>query len=334
MENQLQPNKGPQSDEIDLGQLFQMIRRGLMNLFKAFLKLFVYLKRNTIKLGILGIVGLAIGFGLNQIVTKRQKTEVIVKPNLESKNYLYDVVNEIQSNIRAKDTVFFSGIGINVEDLIGFKIEIQPVGARTTTGNIDSDIKYLELLEKFRGDDLVTDIVRTELLNKSTLNHRITFYHKNGEDGKGIAKKLIEYINSNDYFNELVKIYRDNAQERIRQDQNLVEQIDDMVAKYSEKMASSDQKGEGRIVLDTEEQLDITGLLGLKNGLIRDMERKKLEIQGQKEAIRIINFGNSQEVQKSFFGKNIVLIPTVLIILFFLIDILKFFNRKAKEMQL
>ncbi len=66
-----QPNN-PQnsSDEIDLGQLFRMIGNGFNNLFKAFLRLFLYLKKNVIILLSLIIVGGAIGYGLNQIVSK------------------------------------------------------------------------------------------------------------------------------------------------------------------------------------------------------------------------------------------------------------------------
>jgi hypothetical protein len=334
MENQIPPNDRRPSDEIDLGQLFQMIGRGFTNLFRFFLRLFVYLSRNIIKLGIIILLGLAIGFGLNLIVTKRLKTEVIVKPNLESKNYLYDVVDEIQANIKAADTAFFGEIGIDIEDVRGLRISVEPVEEKGEETNIDDDIKYLELLEKFRGDDLIGDVVRTEILNKSTLNHRITFYYKKAATGKAIAGKLLDYINSNEYFNELVAIYRNNAQDRILQDQSLVVQIDGLVENYSDKLTSRELRGEGRILLDEQEQLDIPGLLNLKNSLIRDIERKKLEIQGQKEAIRVINFGKTQEVQKSFFGKSIVLVPLILIILFFLIDFYKYLNRKAREMQL
>lgn len=333
MENQGSPNN-PGTDEIDLRQLLQVIGKGFNNMFRAFLRLFLYLKRSILKLVILAVVGLLVGFGLNQIVTKRLKTEVIVKPNLESKNYLYDVVAEIQANVRARDTSFFGEMEIDVEDLRGFEIDIAPVEDFDKKGNLDDDLKYLELLEKFRGDDIITDVVRTEILNKSALNHRITFYYKIEGQGKIITEKLLSYINSNAYFNELVAINRGNAEERIRQNQNLVEQIDGLVTKYSEKMSRDGQRGEAQIVLDNEEQLDIPGLLGLKNGLIRDIERKKIELQSHKEAIRIINIGKTQEVQKSFFGKNIVLIPSVLILLFILIDIIKFLNRKSKEMQL
>lgn len=334
MENQVSPNSNSPSDEIDLGQLFKMIGNGFKNLFKAFLRLFVYLKKNVVKLGVLIVIGLAIGYGLNQIVTKKLKTEVIVKPNLESKSYLYSVVGEIQTNVKARDTSFFSEMGVGIEHLKGFEVTIEPVEKSTTEAIIDDDVEYLELLQKFRNDDLILDIVRTEILNRSNLNHRITFFYKDGEIGKSLSEKLMNYINSNEYFNDLVAINRSNAEERIKQDQNLVKQIDNLVEQFSEKMTRSGQNGEGRIVLDSEDQLDITGILNLKNNLIRDIERKKLELQGEKEAIRIINFGKTQEVQKSFLGKNIVLIPSLLLLLFFLIDILKYLNLKSKEMQL
>jgi len=321
------------SDEIDLGQLFRMIGKGFSNLFKSFLRLFLYIKRNIIKLGILVLAGLLIGFGLNKIITKKQKIEVIVKPNLESKNYLYDVVNEIAANIKAKDTLFFSKLGIDVLQLDGFEIDIQPVETEIVK-NTEEDIMYLELLEKFRNDALITDVLRTEILNKSTLNHRITFTFKNMDTGLNYAAKLITYINSNDYYIELAKIIIENAEKRIIQDQDLVKQIDYLVTNYSIKMSQESERIEGRIVLDNEDQLDITGILNLKNAVIRDIEQKRLEIQELKKPISIINFGSSQQIEKSFFGKTIIFVPGVFLGLFFLIDILKYLNKRAKEIEL
>ena len=114
------PKNTTSNDEIDLGQLFQMIGKGFNRIFKSFLFVFLYFKRNAIILSALIIVGGLTGFGINQVVSENLKTDVIVKPNLESKNYLYDVVAEIQANIKAEDTVFFRELGIDVEKLKGF----------------------------------------------------------------------------------------------------------------------------------------------------------------------------------------------------------------------
>ncbi|WP_411029394.1 hypothetical protein [Spongiimicrobium sp. 3-5] len=330
-ENQTTNNTS--SDEIDLGQLFQMIGRGFQRVFRFILRVFLYLKKNVFVLVGLAAIGIALGVALNQIVEKRLKTEVIVKPNLETKNYLYDVVDEIQANIRAKDTSFFKGVGIEIMNFQGYEITIEAASEATDNADVENDLKYLELLQKFKNEGFVSDVVRSEILNKSSLNHRITFYYKNKKIGRDFSEKLITYINSNQYFNDLIKVNRQNAEERINQNESIVAQIDALISQYATKMAQEDNMEQGTIVLDNEEQLDITGLFNLKNALIRDIEQKRLELQEQLQPISIINFGNIQPVQKSFFGKHIILLPSILIGLFFLISILKYLNRKAKEMH-
>jgi len=329
MADQQTPKATSSNDEIDLGQLFQMIGNGFNKLFNWFLGVFIYFKKNFFILLTLVVVGVLIAIGLNQIVAKKLKTEVIVKPNLESKSYLYDVVNEIQSNIRANDTTFFVRIGAKVSSLKGFEITIDQTLDKEKP---DNDLEYLELLEKFQENGLVSDIIRSEILNKSSLNHRITFFYKDAVEGERFSQKVMDYINSNSYYNELTQIYEKNALERINQNEALISQIDELIKRYADKMtAEESQVTEQRIVLDNEKELNIAQLFELKNDLIRDIERKKIEIRERKEAISIINFGKPHEVQKSFFGKKFVLIPLILIAIYFFIDIIKYLNKKTKE---
>ncbi|MEN8798349.1 MAG: hypothetical protein ABF293_03810, partial [Flavobacteriaceae bacterium] len=231
MEHQ-KPNSHSPSDEIDLGQIFQSFKNGLNNLFKSLLRIFLYIKRNIIKFVVLIVVGVLIGLVLNTIVKKQLKTEVIVKPNLESKVYLYDIINSISANIKAKDTTFFGSLDIDVEHLKNFEIEIQPV-QETIVTDIDDQIKYLELLEKFRDEEGILEVVRNEILNKTNLQHRIEFYYKDAEVGRDIVEKLINYINSNEYYNELLTLQVANAQDRIKKNNDLVDQIDRLIAGYS-----------------------------------------------------------------------------------------------------
>jgi len=326
------PNNTSSSDEIDLGQLFQMIGNGFKRIFKAILRTFLYLKKNAIILGVLMVLGVAIGYGLNRIVDKRMKTEVIVKPILESKNYLYDVVDEIQANIKAKDTAFFSNIGVDINDLDGLEINIASVD--NISKSSEEEIKYFELLQNFENTEAIADIVRAELKNKSSFNHRITFFYKDSKRGQEFAKKIMGYINSNEYFDGLIGIYRTNAANRVQENKVLLKQVDEIITNYAKKMAQEEAGTDAsdRIVVDNQERVNITGLFDLKNDLIRDIESKNLELQERTDVIKVINFGNSQQVQKTFIGKNIVLIPFIFIVLYFLISILKYLNRKAAEM--
>ncbi|MGB5500667.1 MAG: hypothetical protein WBM77_17175 [Maribacter sp.] len=326
MSNQLQPPTPPNSDEIDLGQLFNMFRIGLRNLFGVFLEAYGFLRKNIFLLSGIVVVGLIIGYGLNQIITKKLKTEVIVKPNLESKNYLYDVVNEIQSNIEAEDTVFFGNLGIDVNNLKRFEVVIEAVGVRAK--NLEEEMKYLELLQNFENTGIISDIVREEILDKSSLNQRITFFYKDAMIGQDYAKKLMDYINSNEYYNGLVEVQRANARNRIEEDKILLKQVDGIIENYSKNMAQEKVPSVNEtFVLDNQERVNITGLFELKNTLIRDIEQKNMELKKNTEAIKVINFGNTQQVQKSFFGKNIVLIPFIMLALFFVISTLKYLNK-------
>ncbi len=329
MEEKSSPNRSKNSDEIDLGQLFQLIGNGFNSIFKAFLRLFVYLRKHALILLGLIVVGAGIGYGLNQIVSTKLKTEVIVKPQMDSKNYLYDVVDEIQANIKAENTVFFNTIGIENIDYNGLEVTISRVNVSSDS---ESDKQYLELLQSFDDTEAIADIVRAELQNKSSYNHRISFFYKDAELGEDFAKKVMVYINNNSYFDGLLEIYRANAESRIEENKRLLEQIDLIIANYSKKMAQQeDFTGNDRIVLDNQETVNITGLFNLKNNLIQDIEAKKIELEQRSDIIRVMNFGQTQEVKKSFFGKNIVIVPMLLLGLFFFFSIIKYLNKKSKE---
>ena len=322
------PSTQNNSDEIDLGQLFQLIKRGFNAIFRYILRVFLYLKKNLLLLIGLVVIGLAIGYGLNKIISKKYKTEVIVKPQIESKNYLYDVVNEIQSNIKSKDTLFFKSIGVDDIDFNGLNIEITRVAE---VGNSESDLKYLELLQSFENTDAIADIVRAELQNKSSFNHRISIYYKDAAFGKVFAEKIIKYINTNTYFNGLLEVYRENAIGRIKADELLLKQVDEIIANYTNGLAlKQNNNSTERIVLDNQEQVNIADIFEYKTGLIRDIEAKKLELEERKVPVSIINLGQPQVERKSFFGKSIVLIPLIFLSVFFIISALIYLNNKAK----
>ncbi|WP_299798818.1 hypothetical protein [uncultured Maribacter sp.] len=317
------------SDEIDLGQLFQLIGRGFNAIFRWVLRVFLYLKKNMLLLIGLVVVGLAIGYGLNKIISKKFKTEVIVKPQIESKNYLYDVVNEIQSNIKSKDTLFFQSIGVENIDFNGLNIKISRVAE---VGNSESDLKYLELLQSFENTDAIADIVRAELQNKSSFNHRITFYYKNADFGREFAQKVLNYINTNSYFNRFLEVYRSNANARIDEDQKLLTQVDQIITNYTTGLAAKGSTSTNeRIVLDNQEQVNIADIFEYKTGLIRDIEAKKLELEERTVPVSVINLGQPQVEQKSFFGKSIVLIPVIFVSVFFILSVLVYLNRKSKS---
>ena len=323
------------TDEIDLGQLFALINRGVHKLFLGLLKIFLFFKRNILILIGLSLVGLGIGYGLNQISETTKKTEVIVKPNFESKDYLYGIVSELQSKIKGKDSDFYSSIGVDLQALKGFKVEIEPVQAKSNV-DLEKSLKYLEYLGNLKDDNSIKEVIKNEVLESSYVNHKISFYYKNEKLGQDAAKKIMAFINDNDYFKELKEIYLLNSESQIKENEDLINQIDVLITNYSRALGSksnSKENGEGVVLLGGEEGLNIPQLLNLKNDLIESTANNKLLKREYKETIKILSFGGSQLTKQKFLKNGIVLIPTILIGLFFIWSFVKFLNKKSKELN-
>ncbi|SNY95019.1 hypothetical protein [Flagellimonas pacifica] len=329
-----QPVNQNTSDEIDLGQLFQMIGRGFNKIGIVFLRIFLYLKKNALILGGLIIVGFGIGYGLNKITTKKKKIEVIVKPNFESKDYLYGAVQELEGKLKGKDTVFFRGLGINLEDLKKFEVEIAPMKDNGGKSNLEEDLKYLEYIGDLKNDGPIKQVIKNEVLSSSFVNHKIAFYFKNALEGEKAAHIIMDYINANPQFKELGNIYTNNAKEQIKENKILIDQIDKLVTNYTKALGnkSNGVDADGTVLLGGEQGLNIPALLSQKKSLVKNNAEAKIDLEEMKETIKILNFGKPQEIEKSFFGKSIVLIPLVLFLLFFIISAIRYLNKKASEL--
>ncbi|MUH35135.1 hypothetical protein D9O36_04720 [Zobellia amurskyensis] len=330
------PNNTSTSDEIDLGQLFKMIANGFNRIGIAFLRVFLYLKKNALILIGLIALGIIISFILSSFVNKKLKTEAIVRPNFDSTDYVYDVINEIQSNIYSQDTAFFQKIGLSVQDLQGFRMEIQPIeDPEETKEEAEQELRYLELLQDFKEESFVVDIVRSELTKKSIIAHRITFTYIDAGKGNLIAEKLLDYINYNSYYDRVKNTSRENAQLRITKNTLLISQIDNLIDNYTKTLLrDGSDKAQGSVYMENESALNIASLLTLKNRFLKEIEEKKSELTEQTEILSVINMGKTQVFKKPFFNNTFFLIPMVLVVLFFIISFILFLNKKAKELQL
>ncbi|PCJ97719.1 MAG: hypothetical protein COA50_04570 [Flavobacteriaceae bacterium] len=335
MAKQVQPSTPQPSDEIDLGQLFKLIGRGFDTVFTGFLRVFLYLKKNLVVLLILGIIGLGAGYGLGKIIERLKKTEVIVNPNFESKDYLYGVVKELQSKIKGKDTTFYNALGIDLDAVRGFKIEVAPVQEVDDKLDLGEDLKYLEFLgDHLKDDNSIKQVVKNAVISSSYVNHKITFYYKNADFGQDAAIKIMRHINENLHFNELKEIYLKNSAERIAENIVLMKQIDVLIENYSKALGNKSEQpeGDGMVMLGGEQGLNIPSLFNLKNTLIQSTATNKLAIKHQQDTIQILNFGLSQEIEKNFFNHGLFLIPFILIGLFFVWSFIKFLNKKSLEL--
>ncbi len=323
------------ADEIDLGQLFALFKKGLNKMANFFLRRYLFFKNNIFKLLVLVILGIAAGFALKNLVSEKYKTEVLVRPNFESKNYLYDVVEEINQNIKSQNIDFIEALDLKEDDLKGFKIEIEAIEDKEFESEevIAEQTKYLEVLRNFKNESFVIDILKAELSEKSIIDHKIIFNYKVGINDEEIVNKLVNYINKNDYFEGLRKINSENSASRITENKVLIKQIDTLIRDYSKALASGSKKQDASMVYLEKENLNVPALLSLKNRLNAEIETKNFELVQQKNVISILNIGKSQKIVKSLFNESFIIFPLLFIFGFLIFSLFQYINKRADALQ-
>jgi len=128
------------SEEVDLGSLFQVLGKGFRNLFDAIGNFFkaifhyiilflLFLRHNTIKLVIAVVIGAIIGLYLDLTKPSVYSSTMIVEPNFKSTHQLYKNIAYYNELVKQKNTALLSeAFNISSEEASKFKsFYIKPI---------------------------------------------------------------------------------------------------------------------------------------------------------------------------------------------------------------
>jgi hypothetical protein len=140
-------------EEVDLGSLFVIIGKGFSNFFNfigtIFIGIFnfsiailIFLKKNSMKIGIATIIGFAAGIFLEVNSSSRYESNLLVEPNFESTRQLYNTINYYNDLVQQKDTVALQKIFSldNASAASIKKFEIKPLVVDTDIINAYDDL--------------------------------------------------------------------------------------------------------------------------------------------------------------------------------------------------
>jgi len=128
--NKLQPTTSNQlqEEEVDLGNLFKVIGKGIKNffnflgdilqsIFHYFILFLIFIKNNILKLGLALVLGFIVGLFLHFLNPKTYVSEMIVETNYGSGMQLYKQIDYLNDLVKKKDSISLSSVlNINVDD--------------------------------------------------------------------------------------------------------------------------------------------------------------------------------------------------------------------------
>ena len=248
-----QPANQNSSDEIDLGQLFQMIGRGFQkffnfigNIFKGIFHVLVlfllFIQKNFILLAAAIVVGGIGGYLLDTILPEKYISKMVVEPNFNSVQQLYNNISFYNDLAEAKDSIALA-TALNITEHEAASIK------EIFADSYSDENQKIKLFDQFVRE-LDTTTVKTldfesYLKNFNSLDarfHQISLISTDNRVAKKTQPAILSSISVNSYFKLQKRINDENLalQDSIYR-QQLVE-IDSLQALYKKVLVKEADK--------------------------------------------------------------------------------------------
>lgn len=220
MSENIQPKQN-QSDEVDLTQLFRMIGNGFNRFFKfigsifkaifnTIIALLIFIQKNIIKFTIAGALGIGLGIYLDLTKETEYVSTMVVEPNFNSVQQLYNNVNFYNELAEAEDSISLAkALNISPSDAANLK--------NITVQSFSDENQKIKLFDEFvRELDSTTRSTidfKSYIKNFNTLDarfHQIKVVSTNSMIAKKIQQTIINSIANNEYFKVQKQINDEN----------------------------------------------------------------------------------------------------------------------------
>lgn len=248
-----QPVNNNTSDEIDLGQLFQMIGRVFQKFFNFIGSIFkglfhililflIFIQKNFIILTVVIVIGAVGGYFLDNYLPEKYVSKMVVEPNFNSVQQLYNNIDFYNDLAEAEDSIALAAsLGINHREAASLK--------EIFVDSYSDENQKIKLFDEFIRELDTTTIKALDyeayLKNFNAMDarfHQITIIATNSYVAKKTQPTIVGSISSNDYF-MLQKEKNDdnlNLQERIYTQQ--LSEIDSLQSLYKKVLVKEADK--------------------------------------------------------------------------------------------
>lgn len=313
------------SEEIDLGYLLKKFNDFFKSAVRSFFLVLDFFKKYIIIVIALVIIGFGLGYYKDSNQIKTYNNEVMVIPNFESVDYLYDKVETLNIKIAAGDSLFLKPIfGANYRQLN--LIEIEPIV--DIYNFISKSRENIDILRILAQNQDFSDYIEDLSTSKYYKYHRMKVSISGKEFSEKVISDLLAYLNSNEHFNKYQDVYKEMKGYDIEEHYKMIAQVDSLV-KASTTMYNSSSN------VSVNSNADQHYLIERKRLLIEDLYQLKMEMLDYTAAIKVVNIDYNLKPKKFLEISKKIKYPILLVLLFslafFVIYIFKNLRRYSES---
>ncbi|MBA4745323.1 MAG: hypothetical protein H2058_08695 [Muricauda sp.] len=341
-----QPVNQNNSDEIDLGQLFQMIGRGFQKFFNFIGSIFkgvfhlamlflIFVQKNIIVIGAAVIIGGVGGFILDKTLPEKYISRMVVEPNFNSVQQLYNNIAFYNDLAEAQDSVALA-TALNITEHEAASVK------EIFTDSYSDENQKIKLFDEFiRGLDTTTVKAidyENYLKNFNSMDarfHQISVISTDNKVAKKAQPAIINSISVNQYFKLQKRINDENLdlQEEIYKKQ--LAEIDSLQSLYKIVMVKEADKPMQGTNINLAESSDSQGreleLVQEKDVLKEKLVALNKERANKSTIINVISDFPTRGVElKGIWNSYKFKLPILLLVLVFGVLALLALNRYLK----
>ncbi|WP_456868088.1 hypothetical protein [Galbibacter sp. BG1] len=354
MSENVQPNQNNNSEEIDLGQLFKMIGDGfrkffnfigniIKGIFGIIIAFLLFIQLHIIKFIIAGVIGVVIGGYLDYRKEPVYVSTMVLEPNFQSVQQLYNNINFYNELAKAQDSVALAeAFEIDVHEAASIK-EIEAESYSDENQKVKLFDEFVRSLDTTTQKAIDMEKYLENFNSFDARFHTVIVKATDSRVAKKIQGPIIQSISRNDYFKVQKNIRELNLtmQDSILKRQ-LVE-IDSLQGLYKRVMEKEADKpmqgtnislGEGGNTEQNKELALIKQVDLIKQDLVQLNEEKA----NNSEIVNVISDFPRRGVEvKGIFKRYMFLLPITLLGLVLLglslLELNKFLKEYAAEQQ-
>ena len=314
--------KNISSEEIDLGYLFRKSNDFLKSIVRSFFLIIAFFKRHAIVLIIIIAVGVAFGFYKDYNAVEVYNNKLIIIPNFQSVDYLYDKVDAINSKIKIGDSVYLKSIvGKQYRELKSIKLEpiVDIYNFLSNKDNRNFDV-FRALTEKKDISEFLEDMSTSKYYKY----HSMDILIKGDTSSEKIVKDLIAFLNQNEHFAEYQDIFKNSNQLEISEHYKMLAQVDSLVSSSSAVSGSN-----ANIAINN--TTNLFSLIQQKREILKEIVQLKMQQVDYSAPIREVSANYNLETKRFLNISNKIRFPILLVLAFCGVYLFLYLLRKLRS---
>ena len=318
------------SEELDLSLIAEKIKgiyhSGLISLYQ----IFNFFVKSWIILLVLIIVGATLGF-IRTNDNPARETKLYVRINDNSGAIVYDALNQLQFKIQEKDSVLLEKKGFFKNSVYYIhSLEIEPlVNVLEIVDATETNNRNLEtVMDQAQYED---ELLTSEVFVPQYRYHKITLVGDYWSSQKTIDALML-YLNDNPVLIKQTDLIKESLAFRIARNFESITFMDSIFDTYGRPISELTKGTASEISMIDINVTNIHMLFDQKALLMKQNEKLQLQLLNQDKTVSLIN-KPMLSVKKSILDIKIITYPVILILLFVMVSMMRYYFQKAKNLS-